>query len=201
VEANEMNNETKILNLLKQNNYVTTKEVEDLDINRKFLSNLVKKKKLVRVARGIYSLPNELSDEYYIISSKSKHAVFSNLTALYFHALNDRIPLDYDVTVRNDYSGSLQKEENVNLYYVDEKDLNIGRVTIKTNLGNEVDVYDVERSICDIIKNKNRLDLELFNKTIRNYFYSSNKDINKLYNYAKKLNILKKVKNTFEVFL
>ena len=60
-------------------------------------------------------------------------------------------------------------------------------------------MYDVERSICDIIKNKNKLDLELFNKAIRNYYYSKNKNIIRLYDYAEKLGIYEKVRNTFEV--
>ena len=40
---------------------------------------------------------------------------------------------------------------------------------------------------------------ELVNKAIREYFYSKKKDTIKLYEYAKKLNIYEKVKNTFEV--
>lgn len=194
-----MNNENKILNLFKTNTYITTKEVEKAGISRRFLSFMVDKNKINRLSRGVYSLPNELTDEYFIINSKSKNAVFSNLTALYFNGLSDRIPIKYDVTVKSDYRGSLQKESNINLYYVKKEYINLGLSDFKTNYGNIVRVYDIERSICDIIKNKNKLDLELYNKAIRNYFYSKTKDTNKLYDYAKKLNIYEKVRKTFEV--
>ena len=160
---------------------------------------MVAKNKINRLSRGVYSLPNELNDEYFIINSKSKTAVFSNLTALYFHGLCDRIPIKYDVTVKNHYKGSLQKESNINLYYVKKEFINLGLSSVTTNYSNTVRVYDIERSICDIIKNKNKLDLELYNKSIRNYFYSKTKDTNKLYTYAKKLNIYEKVRKTFEV--
>ncbi len=194
-----MNNENKILNLLKKNPYITTKEVEETGISRRFLSFLVEKNKIKRLSRGVYSLPDELKDEYFIINSKSKYAVFSNLTALYFHGLCDRIPIKYDVTVKNDYSGSLQKNRDINLYYVKKEHINLGLFNTKTNYGNQVRVYDIERSICDIIKNKNKLDLELFNKAIRGYYYSKDKNTSKLYAYAKKLAIYDKVRKTFEV--
>lgn len=194
-----MDNETKILNLLKNKNYITTKEVESIGVSRKFLSLLVSKGKIARLSRAVYSLPNELEDEFLIINSKSKYAIFSNLTALFFHGLCDRMPIEYDVTVKSGYNGSLQKNKQVNLYNVKKEIHELGLMTTSTNYGNVVRVYDIERSICDIIKNKNKLDLELFNKAIRNYYYSKNKDTSKLYDYAKKLNIYEKVRKTFEV--
>lgn len=194
-----MSNEHKILDLFKTKKYITTKEVENVGISRRFLGFLVAKNKIIRLSRGIYTLPNELEDDYFIIGNKSKYAIFSNLTALYFHGLCDRIPVKYDVTVKSGYKGSLQKSDNINLYYIKKENFELGLTNIETNYGNNVRVYDVERSICDIIKNKNKLDLELFNKAIRNYYYSKNKNIIRLYDYAEKLGIYEKVRNTFEV--
>lgn len=194
-----MSNEHKILDLFRAKKYITTKEVENVGISRRFLGFLVAKNKIIRLSRGIYTLPNELEDDYFIIGNKSKYAIFSNLTALYFHGLCDRIPVKYDVTVKSGYKGSLQKSDNINLYYIKKENFELGLTNIETNYGNNVRVYDVERSICDIIKNKNKLDLELFNKAIRNYYYSKNKNIIRLYDYAEKLGIYEKVRNTFEV--
>lgn len=195
-----MNKEKQLLNLFKSNPYLTTKDVEEAGISRRFLGFLVDKNKIIRLSRGVYSLPNELSDKYFIINSKSKSAVFSNLTALYFHGYSDRIPIKYDVTVKRDYKGSLQNDNNINLYYVKEEVHELGLSSTKTNFGNVVRVYDLERSICDIIKNKNKLDLELFNKAIRDYYYSNDKNTIKLYEYAKKLGVYDKVQKIFEVF-
>lgn len=194
-----MSNEHKILDLFRTKKYITTKEVENVGISRRFLGFLVAKNKIIRLSRGIYTLPNELEDDYFIIGNKSKYAIFSNLTALYFYGLCDRIPVKYDVTVKSGYKGSLQKNDNINLYYIKKENFELGLTNIETNYGNNVRVYDVERSICDIIKNKNKLDLELFNKAIRNYYYSKNKNIIRLYDYAEKLGIYEKVRNTFEV--
>ena len=76
---------------------------------------MVTKGKINRLSRGVYSLPHELDDEFLIINSKSKNAVFSNMTALYFHELCDRIPIKYDVTVtvRSEYKGFFQQNNKV----------------------------------------------------------------------------------------
>lgn len=68
----------------------------------------------------------------------------------------------------------------------------------KLSSGNIIKIYDLEKTICEIIKNKKKIDAELFNKAIREYFYSKNKNTLKLYEYAKKMNIYNKVRGTFE---
>ena len=121
------------------------------------------------------------------------------MTALYLHGFSNRIPLKYDITINNGYNGSLQKNNNVNLFYTKKELLNLGVIDYKLDSGNVIRVYDLDKTICDIIKNKKKLDSELFNKAIRDYFYSKKKNTLKLYEYAKKMNIYNKVRETFEV--
>ena len=77
--------------------------------------------------------------------------------------------------------------------------LDLGVINYKLDSGNVIRVYDLDKTICDIIKNKKKIDAEIFNKAIREYFYSKKKNTLKLYEYAKKMNIYNKVRNTFEV--
>ena len=67
--------------------------------------------------------------------------------------------------------------------------------------GMNIKVYDVERTICDIIKNKNKIDAEIFSKALKDYVKSKNKNLNKLAKYAKIMNIEKKVSEYMEVLL
>lgn len=193
-----MGYELKILNLLKKG-YLTTKEVTNNNIPRFYLTKLIKENKIERVSRGVYCKNNIIVDEFVILQSKSKNAIYSNTTALYLHGFSNRIPIKYDITINNGYNGSLQKEKNVNLFYTGRELLNLGVENYIVNSGNVVRVYDLEKTICDIIKNKKRIDAELFNKAIREYFYSKKKNTLKLYAYAETMNIYDKVRNTFEV--
>ena len=164
------------------------------------LLNLLKKNKIERVSRGVYIKKNVLVDEFVILQSKSKYAIYSNATALYLHGLSNRIPIKYDITVKSGYKGFLQKEDNVNLFYIKRELLELGVIDYKLDSGNIIRVYDLDKIICDIIKNKKKVDAEIFNKAIREYFYSKKKNTLKLYEYAKKMNIYNKVRDTFEVF-
>ena len=194
-----MEYESKILKLFK-NGYLTTKDVTDNNIPRAYLTKLIKKNKIERVSRGVYIKKNVLVDEFVILQSKSKYAIYSNTTALYLHGLSNRIPIKYDITVKSGYKGSLQKEKNVNLFYTKKELLELGVTDYKLDSGNIIRVYDLDKTICDIIKNKKKIDAEIFNKAIREYFYSKKKNTLKLYEYAKKMNIYNKVRDTFEVF-
>ena len=194
-----MKYENKILKLFK-NDYLTTKDVTDNNIPRTYLTKLTKKNKIERVSRGVYIKKNELVDEFVILQSKSKNAIYSNTTALYLHGFSNRIPIKYDITINSGYNGSLQKEDNVKLFYTKRELLELGVINYKLDSGNIIRVYDLDKTICDIIKNKKKIDAEIFNKAIREYFYSRKKNTLKLYEYAKKMNIYNKVRNTFEVF-
>ena len=195
-----MNNEEQILNLAKDNNgYITTSMVEANGIKRQFLGYLVKKGKIERVDRGIYILPEEPEDIYFILQNKSKKMVFSHITALRFHNLSDRIPHIVDITVTNEYRGSFQDKKDINLFRIKKEFIDLGMIYVKSPYGNLIKIYDLERSICDIIRNKKNIELELFNKAIRGYYNKTNKDQIKLFDYAKKLGIEQEVLNTFEV--
>ena len=192
----------KILKIVKKNNgYVTTKEVVKNGINKTFLTNLVKNGTLVRISRGYYGLPNYIEDEYYKIASKSKNARFSMATALYLHNLSDRTPLVYNVTLPFGYSGVLQKEKKVILNFVKRELLDLGVIEMTSPFGMKIKVYDIERTICDIIKNKNKIDAEIFSKALKDYAKSRNKNLSKLTKYAKAMNIEKKVSEYMEVLL
>ena len=197
-----MNYYDKILKIVEKNNgYVTTKEVVKNGINKTFLTNLVKNGTLVRISRGYYGLHNYIEDEYYKIASKSKNARFSMATALYLHNLSDRTPLVYNITLPFGYSGVLQKEKKVILNFVKRELLDLGVIEMTSPFGMKIKVYDIERTICDIIKNKNKIDAEIFSKALKDYAKSKNKNLSRLTKYAKSLNIEKKVSEYMEVLL
>ncbi len=193
-----MDYENEILRLFK-NGYLTTKDVTDNNIPRTYLTKLIKENKIERVSRGVYIKKNVLVDEFVVLQTKSKFAIYSNTTALYLHGFSNRIPIKYDITIKSGYKGSLQKKENVNLFYTKNELLDLGVINYKLDSGNIIRVYDLDKTICDVIKNKKKIDAEIFNKAIREYFYSKKKNTLKLYEYAKKMNIYNKVRDTFEV--
>ena len=192
----------KILQLVQKNDgYITTKEVVDNGLNKMALKRLCDGGLLERVSTGYYSLPNMINDDYYKIISKSKNAIFSYTTSLFLHELSDRTPLYFDITVPRGYGGPLQNIDVVSLHYVDNNILNLGMETIKSPFGMDIKCYDVERTICDIIKDKNHMDKEIYTKALKWYAERKDKDMLKLAKYSKQLNIEKEVAEIMQVIL
>ena len=197
-----MNSEQIIINKMKENGgIITTNEVEKLGIERRILSRLVEKKIIVRENHGLYVLEGELGDEYYSLTYNIPKATFSHLTALYFHGLSDRVPLTYDITISKEYRGRLEHNPKVNLYKVNKEILNLGRIKIKSPQGQEIFVYDIERCLCDLIKDRENIDFEQMKKAFVSYYRIDKNNTFKLYKYASKMGIEKEVNEFMEALL
>lgn len=197
-----MDNYGKILRFAEENSgYITSKEACRLNINSTFLCNLVNAKQLERVVNGIYKLSDYPDDNLYVLSNTSKNICYSHATALYLHNLSDRIPQILDVTVPYNYSGRLLNDSSVDLHYVKNDIFELGIIEIKTINNLTVKCYDLERTICDVIRDKDEMDKELYSKALKEYASSKDKNILKLIKYAKKLNVEKEVVELMEVLL
>ena len=71
----------------------------------------------------------------------------------------------------------------------------------ETFAGNMIRVYDKERCICDIVKRKNKIDIQIFQTAITSYFSDKDKDIHKLMNYAKTMQLEERVRQYTEILL
>ena len=198
--GNVKNDEEKILKLMKNNNgLIKTSEIVSNKINKMALIRLVQKGVIERIERGLYIDSNKMEDSYFIFQYKCPKAVFSHETALYFHDLSDRTPIEIMITVPSGYNSRLLKDNNYKFSYIKDELYELGKIMIKTPYGNDVYCYDIERTICDIIRDKNKIEKYQFIDALKRYSDLKIKDILKLYNYAEKFNIKNEVKNYMEV--
>lgn len=197
-----MDYKNKIIELAEKNNgYIRTKEITDSNIPKNYLKELVNDKKLTKISRGIYMLYNCYEDEYFKLQTTNSEAIFSLETALYLHNYSDRIPTLYNITVPRNYGGNLRKEKNVNLLYLKKEFHNLGIMEIESPLGQKIKVYDLERTICDIVKYKNKIDPEIFSKALKQFTKSKTKNLNNLISYARILKVEDEVRKYMEVML
>ena len=196
-----MTKKEQLLNLVQEKGYITSKELKKNQINYYYVSTLVKEKKIYRVSSGYYILTNGYVDNFYVVLSKCKKAVFSHATALYLHNLSDRVPLIYDVTVPYGYGNCYKNEKNIVLHYNKVEYIDLGVMEVESPFKMNLKVYDIERTICDIIKNKNKMDIEIFTKALQRYAKMNCKDLQKLMKYAKLLGVDKKVREYMELLL
>ena len=177
--------------------YIKAYMLEPLKISRNYLSIMEKNKEIERIASGIYILSEVIEDEFYTFQLKYKKTIFSHMHALYFHELTQEIPYLYTVTIpRNYHIDEINK--NHNKYYASDEIYNLGLTEIQTPMGNTIKTYDIERSICDIIKHKKNLDIDHVKYSVKEYLKRKDKDLVKLSQYADKMGIKETVLNFVE---
>jgi predicted transcriptional regulator of viral defense system len=192
----------RIEELIKKNNgTLLTSNLSKNNIPRTYLSIMIEQGKLERLDRGIYISPNSIEDEMYALQSKYKKIIYSHETALYLHGLSDRTPFQYSATVPSGYRVTDNLSSELKIYYV-KKDLhNLGLITTKTSFGNEIFIYDIERTLCDIIRSRNKIDIQILNDALKKYVLLNSNNYNKLMNYAKKLRVKNIIKNYLEILI
>ena len=199
-EFKDQSNIEIIESIMKMNNgYVTSKELSNLGIHRMYLNIMKEKGMIEKVGNGIYIDSSKIEDSYFVFGLELPNIIYSHMTALYFHGLSIKATDDkYDITVRKTYNSKHLKNHEV--FYVSDDIYELGLTEAETPMGNKVRVYDIERCICDIIRSKNRMDLEHVKYSIREYIKRKDKDLIKLSKYADKMGIKKEVMDFVEVF-
>lgn len=187
--------------LKKKNGILLTKDIIEAGISKQLLTTYVRQGYIKRVAHGVYLSNDTLEDEMYVLQVRSNLAVFSHETALFHHDLSDRDPLSYTITLPTGYNASKLKENGVEVYYVKRELLELGLIVGRTVFGREVRTYDKERTICDVIRSRNNMDISIVNDSIKRYLGLKDKDISKLLRYAKAFKIDRVLRTYLEVLL
>ena len=180
---------------------IETKIAEEHGISKTMLYKLCKEDKIQRIVKGQYILPDELQDELLSISKRSEKIVFSHETALYLHGISDRTPFEHTITVPSGSIPSAAIKVECKVYYIKPELFDLGKTRLKTPAGNEVPVYDLERTICDVIRSRNKLGTETFLAALKLYAECPRKDLNRLNAYAKKMRISNVLRHYLEVLL
>lgn len=191
----------KILKIMKNNNeIITPAQLEEKGISRVYLSNMEKEGIIEKIERGIYVTKDFKYDEYYLFQLKYPKAIFSYNTALYFYEMTERTPIKMDVTVYREYNPHRFKDF-VNVYKVSKELYDLGVIEKKSPQGMKVKTYNLERTVCDIIRDKDSIDIEIRNKAIKKCIKNKEFNASKMFEYAKKMNIYDKVKNYMEAII
>ena len=189
----------KVLSLA-DNGVLLSSEVTKAGIRRSAISELVAEGLLVQSSRGVYMLADEFEDEFFLLQKRYSRGIYSHATALFLLGYSDRVPLSMHMTFPAGYNSNTIKTENITITRVSKLNYDLGITTVKTQYGNEIKVYDLERSLCDVLRGQGD-DIQIVQAAFKKYVTDRNKDINKLYSYSKQLFVEPKVRKYIEVLL
>lgn len=193
--------ENMLIDLAKQNNgIITAKMATEAGILNGSIKYLVDNGKLERVARGVFVLPDAWEDEFVTWQSKYKRGIYSLDTALFLLDLTDRTPGKFNMTFPSKYNVSNPKKDGIICNSLKFDIYNEGIIELKTPMGNMVKAYNAEKTLCDILRIRNRVDIQVVSEAFKRYV-SQPANIPLLSKYAKMLKVEDKLRSYIEVLL
>lgn len=197
-----MKNKKKIDKILElsNNGIITTQQISSSGIHRGYLQKLVKEGQLYRFSRGLYVCKDAWEDDFYLLQLKYGKGIYSHDTALYLLGYSVRTPAQYTMTFPKGYNTPSLKKENIIVKRVIPKNYSFGIIEFKSPCGNPIFIYDLERTLCDILRG-NDIDIQIVISAMKKYAASSSKNIHKLMQYAEQLHVKSKVLHYMEVLL
>ena len=174
------------------NGYFSLKTAAEFGITRWQLQELLRNGEIQKVSYGLYALKNVIPDELFITQLLSPKAIFSHESALFFNGYSDQVPFRYTISVPHGYI-SKNLSEQYDVRHVAKESAEEGIKIIKSELGNDLRVYSIERTLCELLHKPSDLDKERFIPAIQKYLRSKNKDILTLMHFAKMFRVEKRL--------
>lgn len=180
----------------KNNGILLSKDVKKLNIHKQYIKILCNENYIERKEKGVYVIKGKNVNEFFLLQQRYKAGIFSHNTALYFYHLTDRTPLKYDLTFKNNVR---LNNEIINSHYIKEDKYELGLTELKLEDGTTIKLYDIERTIIDILRDRKKIDLQIFNIAMNEYMKRKDKNLIKLSKYAKVFKVEKILQNYMEV--
>lgn len=155
---------------------------------------------LVKVKQGVYAVPQALVNTMIDVEKLVPGGIVCLYNAWAFHKLSTAIPPAICIAIETKRKVGIPKEISVQLYYWKKDYLSFGVVEQEYS-GYKVKITDLERSVCDAIKYRNKIGLELCGEIVRSYLKRGDRSLSRLYVYAKRLRVANILNNYLEISL
>lgn len=184
-----------------QGGLLNAADLQFLGFSRSLLYAYLRAGLLERYRCGLYARPDSLVDDMVYIQRKFPTLIFSHDSALYIHGLSERTPFRHTVTIPSDATLPRSLSNDCNCFYIAPHLHSVGLTEGKTPFGNTVRCYNAERSICDILRSRNRIDTETCSAALKLYFFRRDKDLHRLAEYAERFGVMQKLTPYLEVLV
>jgi len=170
--------------------FARTKELAAAGFSSAFIARLAREGDIVRVKRGLYrwhqgESPGSLIEACRIVPG----GVVCLLSALSVYEVGTKVPREIHLAIpRKARTPLLPLYPPIRLAYFSDLQYQIGITAVKYN-GVDVPIYDLEKTICDCARYRNKIGYDVFREAVTEYLRQPGRNIDKLLDYAQKLRV------------
>lgn len=194
-----MNDKIKIL-FEKNKGYLTRSQLPDKTTYNQLLA-LVREGSVERIKVGVYHCLDSLFDNTMIDVEKIvPGGVLCLYSAWAYYDLSVQIPHSFNIAIEKNRKITLPVFPPITLYYWQREYQEMGVVEQEVD-GYKVQMYDIEKSVCDAIKYRNKIGNETASEILKNYLKRKKRNLSLLLEYAKKMRVEKTLRTYMEIGL
>ena len=188
---------------LDELDYLTPSMAKENGVSKwKFYKYIKDNDGVEKVSHGMYANKDTWVDNLYVLHQRCPKAVFSHDEAFHYHDLCDREPIVNTLTIYSGYNAHrLKASTNCKVYTVKKELLDVGKITVTDNYGNQVPMYNLERTIIDLFRSRNSTEINEFVTVLKTYSKRRDKNLHLLSEYAELFHVSNIVRQYMEVLL
>ena len=192
------------MNAIAENKkFITTAELKDMGYSYYKIGKLEEQGILSRVNRGTYENLTYKGDENDFFSAEAfvPNGVICLMSAARYYELTNFLPDAVDVAIeRKKKVNTLPEWPEIRIFYFDASRMDLGVTEVRDG-DNCFHIFDIEKTVVDIIYYRNKIGIEETSEVLRNYLKRRDRQIDRLYAYSKRLRCEKIVRTYLEVLV
>lgn len=170
-------------------------------ITKTALAKFVAQNNYKRVSLGVYLSPDAWRDDAYLLQLRCPQIVFSHDNALFYHGLTDREPLQFTITAKTGYNPTHLTSDGIKVFTIKKELYTVGLCSVETSFGHSIRTYDMERTICDVLRSRNSMETQVFQDALKWYTRRKDKNLHNLMDYAQLFHVEKLMRQYMGVLL
>ena len=190
-----MNKNTIFDTIQKKGGFITTGEIKDRSEYEQ-LRRATDNGTLMRIRKGVYVKTSALANSMIDVERIIPNGVLCLYSAFSHYELSTQVPSATCIAIEAKRKVRLPEYPPIELFFWKPENLNFGIIQ-KQISGYIVRITDMERTVCDAVKYRNKIGLDVCGEIIDNYLKKENRNISLLHDYAKRL----RVKNILTKYL
>ena len=143
---------------------------------------------MVRIKRGVYATTEQLANTMVDVEAIVPGGVLCLFSAWNVHGLTTSLPQVYHIAVRRGRKVTLPVFPKLELHHITNTMFGIG-VEEQIISGYRVSIYNKERCVCDAVKYRNKIGMEVCAEVVNSYLALPGRNLSLLFDYADKLRV------------
>jgi predicted transcriptional regulator of viral defense system len=194
----------KVEKIFKDNDFILkTAKLREYGLSSRDISELLNLGYLIKIKTGYYGWKSNFYglDDYELVQRIIPHGIISVFTAAEFHGITTVNPVKISVTITSNKAKPILPDyPPIEIFYTSEENINMGIISFEHE-GRLLQIYNKERTVCDFFKYINRVGNDIAMESLKNYMSCRDKNLQLLFEYAKKLRVIKYIKPYVEALL